>query len=512
MLFFFERGLHWVDEFINNKDSDLIHILGLFCIITCFSDPTHWSGNEINYFQLSTMKVSDANLYKNFSIFDGSVGRDLPFFLMGNFIKMVGDEAALVIISFLSIALYSISIAFLSKKMNVSPLASLSSVMIFILVGQNYFAGGWLFGGVEAKVFSYAFVILSLGFMLEGGYIISLILSAIAVYLHFLVGGFWGISVLLFIFLKKTDVIETAKFSFFFLLLIFPLITYLGIERLRPIEIDVSGIQYSAEYIYAAIRNPHHIAPFSSKGHLYAWSLGYAYIISSIFVIIYFTIEEKRKNNLVIWILSLFLYLFLAFFVAFFDRNTHIFSALYLFRPNSLLLLLTILFLVSSSASILRGGGRYFHVVLFIAIAVPFFAKYGPKFAYNMLLNNRINITKEYNDNEWQAVNWVKRNTNNGDIIILQKTEHEKWLAFESIVNRPTLVNYKFVPTLKSDIYEWYKRIKWKEKIFAGNCEAIGEYPVKYLLFFDKTADKMLSSCSKVVWENEDLAISKIVK
>ena len=54
-------------------------------------------------------------------------------------------------------------------------------------------------------------------------------------------------------------------------------------------------------------------------------------------------------------------------------------------------------------------------------------------------------------------------------------------MHFERYVQRPTLVTRKFIPTAKTGILEWYRRIQFKQKIF-NNIPTNGEYKYSYLI------------------------------
>lgn len=492
------------------------YFLTLFSAIFVMAAPVQWTGNEINYFQLSLMKVSDPGLYVNYSIFDGSNARFLPFYLIGSTIKILGLETAFVFLRMVATVLYAAAIAHLAKTLRVHPLLAVVAVMLFYMAGQHYFSENTLFGKAEAKVFAYGLVIAALGFMFDGRKNLALCVCALATYTHFLVGGFWGFAIVLFLLIEDRNWRSALRNVALFAVLIFPLVTTIGLEQLRPVDVDLSGVNHTANFIYAEIRNPHHIAPFSSLDNLEKWVIGFSYVFSSALLVLYIRSIDEDVGAVALWLVALYGYLVLAFILAFLDRKTHIFSAFYLFRPNKLILLLTLFVVMASVTRYIERTRRETVLVIFAIVAVPFFTQYGLKAAYKLVVDNKIDILKEYSADQRQMIDWVVQNTNPQDVVLIEDSDEynmdNRYAAFESVVGRPTLVNYKFVPTLKSDIYRWYKLITWRRELFSGRCELIDRYPVTYLLFLNQSSVEKLSACSDVVWTNGQYTIARAVR
>ena len=78
-------------------------------------------------------------------------------------------------------------------------------------------------------------------------------------------------------------------------------------------------------------------------------------------------------------------------------------------------------------------------------------------------------------------MDFIKNNTFQDDIILIDPKLEKNLLHFERYTQRPTLVTRKFIPTTKTGILEWYHRIQFKQKIF-NNIPTNEEYQYSYLI------------------------------
>ena len=69
------------------------------------------------------------------------------------------------------------------------------------------------------------------------------------------------------------------------------------------------------------------------------------------------------------------------------------------------------------------------------------------------------------------------------------------------LIDRPTLVSYKFVPTNPRDPYRWYDLIQYRAGVFDEDCKGIGRFPVRYLLMMQRRDMKI--PCGNVVWRSK---------
>ena len=84
------------------------------------------------------------------------------------------------------------------------------------------------------------------------------------------------------------------------------------------------------------------------------------------------------------------------------------------------------------------------------------------------------------------------------------------WLAFERLIDRPTLVSFKFVPTQKADIARWYRLVRWRKAVFEGDCGRTSEHPADYLVTLNVATLARVAVCGDIVWTNGTYGVVRI--
>jgi hypothetical protein len=75
-------------------------------------------------------------------------------------------------------------------------------------------------------------------------------------------------------------------------------------------------------------------------------------------------------------------------------------------------------------------------------------------------------------------------------------------MNFEQLIDRPTLVSWKFVPTTRYEIALWYKRILLKREIYEGNCDSIKKLNVSHVLAVNQLQTDKLSLCGEPLYSS----------
>jgi hypothetical protein len=79
------------------------------------------------------------------------------------------------------------------------------------------------------------------------------------------------------------------------------------------------------------------------------------------------------------------------------------------------------------------------------------------------------------------------------------------------VLESPTLVNWKFAPSVPYLSQIWSEREKFRRAVFSGGCARPLEYPVSVLVVrADRVPNVVLESCGPVVWERSGLAVIKV--
>src|SRR5262249_33433014 len=160
-------------------------------------------GTEIHYFYLGLRSVSPEQFGPNHAAFDHSVARFASFAMLGGAVAFLGYDMALISLRFVAIAAYAMAFVYLARCLKLSRAETLIALMLFILVGQNYFAGEWMFAGVAGQVFGSAAILASSRLPWCDRGLGAVRVAACATSLRFLVGACWAGAVIGLIALKS---------------------------------------------------------------------------------------------------------------------------------------------------------------------------------------------------------------------------------------------------------------------------------------------------------------------
>lgn len=478
------------------------HFFFLLIILFIVLLPVNWDGNEENYFQLSYQTVEPEAFPENHAIFDASKGRVVPEFLIGYTVKLLGYEGAHIFIRLLCVLGYAIAFSQLFKYFRFRIIDGAIVLGLFILAGQQLFGGAWLFRGGESKVFAYIFVILAILENFKERHYRALLWLAAATYMHFLVGLFWTVFIYSTTLVFQRNVKNLIKYAGFYTLVMSPLLLLLIPELLVKAE---SNLDYTADYIYSRIRNPHHVDPFQSVYvFLASWAQGVVKLVV-IMAFCFYVFINHPKEKLAMLVLVTGSYLLFFLLLSFFDRETLFFGKFYLFRPTGLVLLFSLVLFVA----LLRKQetepqyGAYLFAGAFILLTAIL-----PIAKTNILLLK----TPEQRYVTAGLLEAIKKHSKPNDIVLTDPAN--KWdvevIQMVRDIPRPTLVAWKFVPTQKADILRWYELMLFKEELFNAGCSADSKN-IQHLIVFDEKRLEAFKTCSEVLYQDNNLTYFKLL-
>jgi hypothetical protein len=484
--------------------------------------PTRWSGNEIVYFDLALRLVSPDQFGPYHAIFDSSRARDLGFLTIGSAIKLFGMEGALIFMRIVMAFLYASALAMLAKSLELSVAEIMLAILAFFVAQQSYFGGESVFGEVEPKTLAYAAVIASLALALRNRRTSALILAALATYFHFLVGGFWALAIVVLIALHTGSYLRAAQFLAIYMILALPLVGLVAYEQFFLAAEGGPNPGLSTNQIYSEIRAPHHVAPFKQ---LRAWlpGIGGALGVTALLAICVRwpppPVPPKSRATILLlaqWLLILHAYLlFFALPVAYFDRHTHWFGPFYLFRPASLILLLTLMLGVLWLRELIGAAkSRRPIVALMFAVLLSLSVVRVSSARDDLLVMPQLPLEKSLKPQDRAVIDWVRNHTEPDAVVVLEPTNVTDWgfpwIAFERLIRRPTLVSYKSIPTLKHEMLRWYALVQWRVAVFHGACGRLEEYPVKYLVTVSPATLNVIKGCGTIVWTSDSRGVVKV--
>ena len=479
--------------------------------------PIEWNQNEINYMDLALKSVAPERFPALTAIFDESAARFVSFGLLGLLADALGLDLALVIGRLANIVAYAAALATLARAWRLSLVEIALGLVVFLVASQNYFAGEWLFSGVEPKTLAYPAAIFAIAWASQGAGGRALSAAALATYFHFLVGGFWAVAALLLLAIRGTPLPRVARLGAIYAGTVLPLLLVLIHERLFAPAPDLSGLDLSLNQIYGAFRNPHHVAPFASVGSFRSWIPGIAEMAAvSLLLALAWTTTRGASRPLAAWLLALHGYLAVCFVLAFLDRGTHVLAPFIIFRPNSLILLFALLFLVSWLHEVLPAIGERGLTALALGALIVHTSPPLTDIAFHVAQAKQIPITPHLTAAPEAMIDWLRETTSPKAVVIVEPTPatnwETSWIAFERRIDRPTLVHFKFVPTAPQDLARWYRLVRWREAVFAGACGLLEKQPVDYLVVVQHSTLERMTRCGRVVWHRDGYGVIAVGK
>ncbi len=387
--------------------------------------------------------------------------------LFGWMFQFIPTEWVAFIGRSLLIVLLSFPLARLFKCFQVSHLLAVGILLIIYLPNQAWYGSGYIFqGGFETKVFAYFFALYGLVFLFEGQFVKGWVCLAISTWFHILVGGWLAVIAGIWMLIQRHPIKTLLLNGGIYAVLVAPLIGYMYIGLLgqeAPMEAEVN-----LDWVYTYFRNPHHTTPFHKGFDFFRRKfLGgtvYALILTLAVVFLFPKYSsDKRLRSLNHFLIALLIHQGFAFLIAALDTNGS-FLKLYPFRPAVFLHLLAWLAVIRFFQRTLQEGKwgkvRTYIPQASLILALAIILNFGSKLAFRMIPNFGPIYDPEY----LELVEFVKENSSPQDLFI--SLDQEVPESFMRMTLRNQWVIWKAVPSEKAMLYEWYQRVKEREKVF----------------------------------------------
>ena len=489
---------------LDRRESALVLFGALTPLLLLLLAPTEWNGNEETYFQLAYSKMAPEQFSEHHAIFDSSRARIVSETLLGTAVKWLGYSSDHVALRF-SLALSSaLGLALFFSGIGASILESFLVIAVFCAMGEELIGAESLFRGVEPKTLAYSVLFVGFGCAFRGRRRAAVTFAAAATYLHFLVGGFWTLVILLLERIDGRPLRRVALHACWFAVLVAPLIIVVVPHDLGNL-MSASANGLTTDVIYSRIRASEHVAPFSANYTFWGWVPGIVVIFSLISVLTGLRHRKLLPPLGVVALLGL-AYLLLALFISYFDRHTNYLGKFYLFRPSSLILFLAITAIVLA----IRHHGTDGHARwIFVLLSAAFVGVQIANIAKTQVDNLRRAPAIPF---ERALVDAIADNSAPGDIVLLEPFNemHAEYARLHRLIPRPTLVSWKFAPTSPAEIVRWYDLIQRRERLFAQGCVEAMQPPVTLLVIFSKEVAAKMRDCGDPVWQHGDAVLIRV--
>ena len=169
---------------------------------------------------------------------------------MGLADRYLGLDAAWFFSRFALMIGLAVAYVKMTRALRIEVMTACCALIFFLVVGhQTYFAGEWIFGGSEGKVFAYILVMFAVGLVIQNRLLPAVVLLAVATYFHFLVGGFWAGALFVYLYLNGHNRKQLVLGILGFTVLVLPMVWLLIYENKILPPPDVSGLELSLIHI-----------------------------------------------------------------------------------------------------------------------------------------------------------------------------------------------------------------------------------------------------------------------
>lgn len=393
-------------------------------------------------------------------------------YIFGPIVHFVGFEATVFFGRLVTYFLLAIPLAKIFKRLNFSNLQALLLLQIFVLTKQSFYAGEWIFGGIEAKSVAYIFLFWGVLFLLREKYFRAFACTVAATYFHVLIGGWFAVSVFLVLLFRRMPFAQIFKLGLFYGVLILPLLLYLA----SGIFAGEVNTDLNLNHIYVYFRNKHHVGLFASfdfffRRHFFNICLAAA-------VVFYLWQSKKVRDFLhgkadltmlrgLVLAMSAIGFIYVIIGLAdnlFFDLSGGFLLKSYPFRMQGLALLFTLFiemafFTRSEKQQNIWRKIRPYFVVLILLIActrcgvnVKNMLTYQSDADYNAVI--------DYLKNETPQPSTVLVLGKPGDNTDDNRHKNKTALDLMRRTRRDNFVHYKYIPATPAKMAEWYKRLQ----------------------------------------------------
>jgi hypothetical protein len=395
-------------------------------------------------------------------------------YTIGFFLETFGIIPTIVVGRLISYLLIAMSIHRLLRIINgksYNAISYLALVLFFIFFPTGNGAGEWMVGGLETKVFAYAFSILALAMFLEKRMQLGFLFAGLTLSFHLLIGIYSLFCLIPIFFFNQRN----TKNFYLDAVKAFPIFIITGsigiygiVHQLFFSENSASNIGWD---IYVNLRVPHHTLP-----NFFSFKLWIKMVIFTVINIGFIIKLRNQKIKLISYYALFSVIISLIGIIVFWFSDANHNLKYYFFRFSDIILpLITLLnvsyFLNEKTKKYPRKAQNilsYTACVIMLLFSVPK-AKY---FTANFTSNN-IKF-KAHTSDDVAMENWVKNNTDNTKTFIVPPNMSFFYINFE----RSAFVTWKHSPQNEADILEWYCRLKLlnKNEDFQDRSEIIDNY------------------------------------
>ncbi len=488
------------------KFTKLESALSLFLILCITRLGVNIVGGEEHYLTYAKQFIDPSWIPGSFILTEFAGTRLFYQYIAGGLLQLMDFPLAVIILRMMGYAGLAVALSMLHKSARLPLKLGIVVFMVFILGGQAFFGGEWIFYSTEPKVFAYIFLFAGLGFYLQERWLLVAMCLAVGCHFHFLVTG-W------FVFYLGIDTLWQGRWKaavlmmISFGLLILPFFCYLYQGYL----VDDSACPHDLGYVYNYYRVPHHTGVFKTVDFFMDTHL--SGVIKSLLALLFacyvwYQNVDSLISTIARWVLIIitchFVFLILAYIDAhLMNQQGGFLLSYYPFRSSSMAMYLTYLLAACYGHRCIGDHHKSQWIKwILIAFCVTVFTI---QTIDNVRKQIRYTAPSEYK----KMCAFIKESTPADATFIMGEMPFSdtQRASFIRLTEREPFAIKKLVPATKPKMCEWYSRQLHQQQI-AEDCDYLAVLNDQYKLNFLITLrEECEASGLKKIYQNEEYMI-----
>ncbi len=467
------------------------------------------SGGEEQYLAMAKQFIDPQWIPNSFTLTEFAGTRIVFQTIIGTWLKWADFETVAFYARLINYALISIPLTMLFRKLKVNYAGVFIVFQLFVMSKQSLLGLEWMFDSFEPKSIAYIFLFFALNKVLDNRYSTAVVFLALSTYFHILVGGWFFITLLIYLSVKG-KIREGIKAGLLYGLLCLPFAVYLFYGYfLNPAP--ETNINLDQVYVYK--RLPHHLGIFKRMDYFlkyHAW--GVVLTILALTFGWWRLKKEKGKNMKTATSLMLIMLGINLFFVGvawadryLLDSSGGLLLKYYPFRTNSLatFILFNLLYSHGKKYAVSWGIPRSLQIAvlsLLIVLAVV-------QGINNMRRNIALPVDLAFDE----MALYIKKNTDKKAVFIITGVPYNSDLfsSFGRKAERENFLVFKFVAAEKHKLLEWYRRFQ-VFSILRKDISCFPEYSGKYKIDYVVSRKLYTEPGLELEYQNTDYYLYRV--
>jgi len=476
-------------------------------VILCFTRlGVNIVGGEEHYLTYAKQFMDPSWIPGSFILTEFAGTRVVYQYIAGSLLRIVDFPAAVVILRLVGYVGLALGLSSLHRNSKIPWTLGIAVFMLFIVGGQSFFGGEWIFYSTEPKIFAYIFLFFGLSFYLREQWLMVALCLAIGCHFHFLVTG-WFVLYLGIDTLLQKKWMPACSMTVLFGLLILPFFYYLYQGYLA----EEVACHHDLGYVYNYYRVPHHTGVFKSVEFFIDKQLsGVIKSLLALFFAIYILLREEDQvaRTVARWVIIIISFHILFLILAYVDAQVMnhkggFLLSYYPFRSSAMAMYLS--YLLAARYGYLHWSEHRHVKMIKTALILFCVAVILIQTVDNVKKQIRYTASSEYKD----MCAYIKETTPSDAIFVMSEMPFSETqrASFLRLAQREPFAIKKLVPATKAKMCEWYTRQLHQQEI-AEDCSYFAELKEEYQLDYLITLqDECLEEGLKKIYQNAEYII-----